>query len=620
VTARRLRNTLFTVGLAVTVLGPPSALAADEPALGVTAVDVSKYPDVSFVVEVPPELAGTEFPPDSWTLTEDRDARRASVRSVLNDALRVVLVLDTSGSMHGSSLDAAKGAAVSFVERLPTGAEVAVVAFGSRPSVLHALSTDRVGAITAVRALRASGETALYDAVVVATQQVPRDGRRTEIVVLSDGGDTASAAGLDRAVESVAASGARVHAVALETAESNRAPLEALAHVAGGGVAAASDPAGLSAVYDQLATRFVHRYEVSYNTAAHGATPVAIATAAGGVSAGVDFWIELPDAALAPPTPRPTPVGAARLIPLALGAGLVFAGFTTLLLLLFVPAAPRALLAGAARQLAHRGHLADLSDRATLVAQAVLDRGPAKGLAAALENAGIMLRPAEFVVTVCFVAIGSGVAGLAAGGPIVAIVLVALVAFGARLYVGNRESKRRSRFGKQLADTLQQLTSALRAGHGLLQALAVIAREAESPTNDEFRRLMTEVRLGRDLTEALHAMATRVACEDFDWVVQAIEVQRDVGGDLVEVIDIVAATIRQRQQLQRQVKALSAEGRFSAYVLLALPFGVAMLMFLTNRAYLMQLFRGPGLALLGTGVVLMLAGTIWLKKLIRLEL
>ena len=611
---RRLAAALAAV-LAVLVAGP--AGAADD-GLRIVSVDSSGYPGVRIVVEVPDRVVGEALERGAWTLTERGVERAATVRSVVNDSLRVILVVDTSGSMQGASMAAAKTAAKTFLDRLPPGSEVGVVGFGSQPAIVHAVSADKVGAAAAIDALHAVGETALYDAVIVAAQQAPADGRATEMVVLSDGGDTVSAASLEAAARVLEDSRARLHAIALDTAESNRTALDALSARGGGNVVAASDATALGSVYDRLAERLVHRYELTYESIGNGQTPVVVTGPASTGWVRGETTVDLPAARFAPSPPhRPLPSTPATM--LLIGGALVFIGLAVLLAILFLPAAPRALLAGAAKHLPHRGRLADLSDRATLVAQAALDSGKAKGIAVALENAGIMLRPAEFVVTVVSVALGAALLGFVFGGPLLGLLFPAMVLFGSRLFVTNRIEKRRKHFSNQLSDTLQQLTSALRAGHGLMQALAVVAREAEEPTSDEFRRLMTEIRLGRDLADALHAMAGRVSSEDFDWVVQAVEVQRDVGGDLVEVIDIVANTIRQRQHLQRQVKALSAEGRFSAYVLLALPFGVAGLLFLTNRAYLMQLFVGRGLVLLGASVVLMVAGTAWLKKIIQLE-
>lgn len=135
---------------------------------------------------------------------------------------------------------------------------------------------------------------------------------------------------------------------------------------------------------------------------------------------------------------------------------------------------------------------------------------------------------------------------------------------------------------------------------------------------DELRRLTTEVRLGRDVNDALDAMAERLANEDFEWVTQAIRINREIGGDLSEVLDRVAETIRARNHVRRQVAALSAEGRMSAFVLFLLPIGLAGIMTITNRAYIGLLFsRSIGFVMIGIAVALLTAGGLWLKALVR---
>lgn len=181
-------------------------------------------------------------------------------------------------------------------------------------------------------------------------------------------------------------------------------------------------------------------------------------------------------------------------------------------------------------------------------------------------------------------------------------------------------SRRQARFAEQLGDTLQILSGSLRSGYGLPQAMDAVAREAESPTAEEFRRVIVEARLGRRFTDSMKDVVDRVGNEDFAWVVQAIEIHREVGGDLAEVLDQVGDTIRDRNRIRRQVKALSAEGRLTAIILFVLPFLVVFVVQLTNPDYLRELTtRGSGqLALVGAGA-LMGAGGLWLRRVVRLE-
>ena len=188
-----------------------------------------------------------------------------------------------------------------------------------------------------------------------------------------------------------------------------------------------------------------------------------------------------------------------------------------------------------------------------------------------------------------------------------------------RLLVLNRLQKRRAAFAEQLDGTLQLLAGSMRAGYGLMQSVNTVATEAAAPTAEEFGRIIVETRLGRDLVDSLTALADRMDSEDAHWVAQAIDIQRSVGGDLAQVLDTVSQTIRERNQIRRQVKALSAEGRFSAYILIALPFLIAGFMLLAVPDYLAPLVQTTaGKMALGAGAILMVVGVVWIRRLVRL--
>ena len=190
----------------------------------------------------------------------------------------------------------------------------------------------------------------------------------------------------------------------------------------------------------------------------------------------------------------------------------------------------------------------------------------------------------------------------------------------ARIGVNVRASRRQKAFADQLDDSLQLMASSLRAGHSLLQALDSVAREAEEPTREEFARIVNETRVGRELGDALDETAERMGSEDFAWVTQAIAINREVGGNLAEVLDGVGHTIRERNQIRRQVKALSAEGKLSALVLMALPFGVLAFLAITNPAYIAKFTESlAGYAMIAAGVLLLVVGGLWLRKVVSFK-
>lgn len=238
----------------------------------------------------------------------------------------------------------------------------------------------------------------------------------------------------------------------------------------------------------------------------------------------------------------------------------------------------------------------------------------------ALEQAGIKMRRADFNLLVLCVSVTAGLIGFLLGGVLVGILFLAIGPLGFMIVVMILTARRRTKFDQQLGDTLQMLAGGLRAGHSLLRSIDAVATEAESPTSEEFARIVAENRLGRDLRESLFDAAQRLNCEDFEWTAQAIEIHREVGGDLAEVLDHVAETIRERAQIKGQVRALSAEGRLSAYILLALPVGMFVFLQIASPGYIGVLFTNfLGWAMAVGGVVSLAVGAFWLSRVIKIK-
>ncbi|WP_240605834.1 type II secretion system F family protein [Planctomonas deserti] len=251
------------------------------------------------------------------------------------------------------------------------------------------------------------------------------------------------------------------------------------------------------------------------------------------------------------------------------------------------------------------------------VAGALASRRWDRALASALDQAGVRKSPAEFVVLTASAGAVNVLVGVLLGSPGLALLLALATPLGAVLLLRLLKGRRQRQFADQLDDTLQLVAGGLRAGHSLLRAVDAVSHEAESPTREEFARIVNETRLGRDLNDALENVAARMKSEDFSWVAQAIGIHREVGGDLAEVLDQVGATIRERNQLRRQVQALSSEGKMSAYVLMALPFVVTGILAITSPTYIAQFGQSPlGFALIGVAVVMLTVGALWLRKVV----
>jgi tight adherence protein B len=311
-------------------------------------------------------------------------------------------------------------------------------------------------------------------------------------------------------------------------------------------------------------------------------------------------------------------------------AGVAALGVALLcLLLLLVPARPQP-LGAAERVAAYLGGqpggdparagetLAPVRAAATKVLSR--NRGLEERIALRLEGAGSDLRPAEWLLVHAGVAVVSTLLGLLLGGLLLGTIGLVAGVVGPWAHLGFRRSRRRKAFNAMLPDALQLMAGALEAGLSLPQATDTIVREGMEPISSEFKRALVETRLGVDLEDALDGVAERLESEDLGWVVMAIRIQRPIGGNLAELLGTVAATMREREYMRRQVAALAAEGKLSAWVLGGLPPAFLLYLLVANRDYVLPLFTTAiGLMMLGGAGALLTVGAFWMSKLVKVE-
>jgi tight adherence protein B len=303
-----------------------------------------------------------------------------------------------------------------------------------------------------------------------------------------------------------------------------------------------------------------------------------------------------------------------------IGALLVALAVAIGVLLLMTPGPPR--LPADRRRPPQEGHqslLTRLTNHTTALIEGIMSRRGAAGGMTLLDEAGLRTRPQDYVLLALVAAVVLGGAGLIAVGPLLAVLIAAVVMVCSRLLLTVLAGRRRAAFADQLEETLQLMSSNLRAGHSLLQSLASVAEESEEPTRTEFTRILNETRVGRDLGSSLTETADRMQSQDFVWATQAIAINREVGGNLADVLDGVGSTIRERGQIRRQVEGLAAEGKLSALILMLLPIGITGFLMLTNPAYLAPFTQSlPGWGLLALAIVMMLIGGLWMRKTVRI--
>jgi tight adherence protein B len=250
------------------------------------------------------------------------------------------------------------------------------------------------------------------------------------------------------------------------------------------------------------------------------------------------------------------------------------------------------------------------------------NRGLEAKIAQRLEGAGSRWRPAEWLLFHSAIFLLASIVGFLLGGGnlVIGLIFMALGSIGPWFYLGFRRNRRRKKFERALPDTLQLMSGSLAAGLSLAQSVDTIVRDGTEPVAGEFRKVLVETRLGLSLETALQGVADRFQSKDFDWVVMAINIQRQVGGNLAELLNTVAATMREREYMRRQVAALAAEGKLSAMVLGGLPPAFMLYLLMANRSYVMVLFTTPmGLGMLGLGVVILSVGIFWMSRVVKVE-
>jgi len=622
---------LVCAGLTATVAAAPASASNAE--VRIRRLDPTSFPTVSVTVSVSGGIS-----PRALRLSENGTPVNTVAPRLLGTtggAVQVVLAIDTSDSVRGAPLAAAVSAAEAFLQQVPDGIDVGILSFSNHPRILVPIGSSRTQASGILASLsKTQFGTSLYDAVDTATGMFAEGGQHN-VILLTDGTDVGSTNTLASSLRTAQEAHVTIFSIGLNPQPGSAAVLTRLAQSTGGAYVG-STQADLATTYERLGSELSHQYVLTYRSLGKPGTQASVTVSAGTASDTASLLLPKPAQPAAvegyqPPGP-----------PLLSGPG----GLGVVVLMTFLAAFVLvALTLNSAGRVRRRQELArrigveparttgePASDRgiAGLIPQSVADLGErmaqsggfAVELDRKLDRAGMPLTPGEFVAGTGAVA----VVGLILGGLFFSsslwVPLVLGVLFGVvpTVYVIVAAKLRTKELQGQLPDTLMILASSLRAGHSFAQALEMVAQEIGEPGSIEFGRVVAEVRLGRSVEEAMTAMANRIGSEDFHWAVLALNIQREVGGNLAEILDTVAATLRERQVLRRQVRALAAEGQLSIYILAALPFVLALYIAKVNPGYLNLLFTNSlGQVASIVAGVLMAIGIVWMRRTVRID-
>ena len=605
-----------------TALVMPAAAGAE---VRIQSVNADAYPRTQATIITPKP---TRLAP---VLSENGKPAAGAVATNLGEDKGIVLLVDNSRSMKGKSFKNAIAAARAFVRDKKRSDRVGVVSFGSNDVELTELSSTSAESMEALGGLRIDAQegTALYDAIVTATKQFGLEGGGRVILLVTDGKDVSSRADFPAAVRAARKANVIVYAVGIDSKQFKPGTLRSLSAKTGGSYRTATAK-NLGKVYSEVADELGRTWRLDYITAARpGETRKVTAFVPGQGTARSQFTV-----------PASAEVkGPSGLLPsFAYGQG-GLAGLAFLVGLLVLLAYSLVSTSTSADRLRARvqQHIVlspkkrekkEKKERLEFLSGLFKATESALGhtrfwikMRVLLERADLPLKTVELFYLMVVGAVGFGLLFTVVGAgrllTLGGLVLGGLLPLG---IVWFKARRRIAAFEEQLPDILISIAASLKAGHSFKQGLQAVVDEGVEPASKEFKLVLTETRLGRPLQAALADMAERIGSPNLSFIVTAVSVQTQVGGSLAGLFDMVGDTVRNRQQFARKIKALTAMGRMSAYVLIGLPFFLAGALTLMNPSYMAPLYNtSSGHMLIITSLVMMCVGSLFLKKIVSFK-
>jgi Flp pilus assembly protein TadB len=545
-----------------------------------------------------------------------------------HQGLSLAVIIDDSASMHGPKVTQALAAARALVASAPSNVQIGVYALDSALRPLASFGTSPAQQLTSMQQYAADqhfhtvGGSRIYDGVNQVLANLHAQATPSKMILLiSDGGDVGSTATLAQVASTAGLAGVHIFPIGLAGPGFNPSALTQLAAETGGTFTTVGAVNTLGPIEQALTHSLTNLYVVSFrsNLTAPGASAQAQITAPGYSSAAVDYGLPLtPVVAEAPGFWHSTTAHAAVV---AIAGLAVFALALLLLRPKKITIAERVAeyhMTQKTREARESVFLDDLLDATEM---RLRDVAWARRLELELDRAQIAVRASQVAL--------AGVAGALIAGIGFALLFRNVIGMVFGLFVPviiwmviRMKARRRMRdFEDQLPDNLAVLAQSLRAGFSLSQALASVAENASEPSRGEFRRVVAQTRLGGSIEAAMDELGIRMASKDFAWVVAVVSIQTRVGGNMAEILDSVASTILERQRLRRHVRALTAQGRMTQWVLTALPIGVGFLIYLMDPGLMNEMLKRPlGLLILGCAGAAVALGSWMMSRIVKIEI
>jgi tight adherence protein B len=599
-----------------------------------TQVPGSTFPQRSFVLTLP---SGGGLDTGHVSAREnERSVSRLSItpaKAVGEKDFGVVLVIDATRTMRGRPIENALTAARAFARKRNPQQKLAVVTFNRKSTVTLPLTTDKLAIDSALSDMPslANNGTHLYDAVASALVLLKQAHIRAgSVVLLSDGADTSSQVGASDLADAARSAGVRIFTVGLRSSSFDPGALDRLAAAGRGDYSQADSPADLAPIYAALGSRLANEYLVQYRSLASRGSAVHVELRVPALSGPVTSDYATP--------PLPSRVKISSRHPSGFWdspASMVLVSFVCALL---IGLALIALLARRPRgdALSERldGFISAPPEDPGKEASSTLTNRMLDGSERSLEQrswwprfkeeleiAQVKLPAIQAIWLTALATVISMVVLTAVTGSAAAALLGLAVPFVARAIVNQRLETQRKLFADQLADNLQVIASAMRAGHSFIGALSVAVEDSPEPARSEFRRVVADESLGVPLEQALGTVVRRMKSEDLEQAVLVAMLQRQTGGNMAEVIDHVADTIRERADLRRMVRTLTAQGRLSRWVVTGLPIALLLIITMINRDYIDPLYTtSSGHLMLVIAGALVVAGSVVIRRIVDFKL
>jgi tight adherence protein B len=619
-----MRRAALALAVGAAVLGAPVGTASA--AISLSPTGDAKFPRRAFVVTLPKT---SRLAPGQVEVTENgapvHGLRTSPVGAGRRAKLGVVLAIDASSSMRGDAFAGALEAARAFADERNPQQPLALVTFGTGSRVLQPFTTTGSEIQAALDDPGTpNGGTDMYDATLRSVSLIHSSGLQGGyVVVLSDGTDHGSSAGNDEVVAAARAARVRIYTVGLQSEAFDPDALSALAGGGGGSYSEATSAGELQNIYRVLGAQLSNAHVLTYRSLVPPGERVRVRATVTGLGTATAQYTspKLRVEGLTAPSKDGGPSwdsAGARLLVV-----IVVIGLLALSVALFLRSrlrTPRDRVAQFIKSPGENSQGSTFTGRIAAGAERSISNASAwEGLAGALDVAGIRYTAGEVVLATAIAAISLAFV-LASFIGALGLLPLFILPLAVWVFIRVRMRRERRRFGDQLADHLAVVGGSLRVGHSLTGALSAALDEAPEPTRREFARAVTDEQLGMPLEEALEAVSDRMHNREIEHISLLAKLQREAGADAAEMVDQVVATVRERQELRRTVRTLTAQGRFSQLVLSAMPVGSLLFLTVAYNDYVQPLYHtSAGHIVLGIASVLLLCGALAIQKIVSFK-